>query len=330
MFLSKVDFNMGVKRHPRRARVPPAGDVLPRAPGKDHWSIPDCFVPVGRASLVQAFTQPHYSMGMHTHDFYEVNLVLTGRGRHYVQEQALDTVPGDVFVIPPEVSHGYRQEHDLDVFHLLLHPMFVQRHLAELRGLPGFLMLFTVEPYFRRQAGFRYGLHLDGDAFVHARQIMELLNQEQVANRPGRDLILESLTLYELAFLCRAYSAQLPAGLAAGHEQAHPQWRAIQNVFALVEQRFQERLTLDDLAQAAHMQRHYFCRFFHAATAMTPMKFLLQHRLQKARDLLRDTTLSITDVGTRAGFSDNAHFSRVFTAWQGQSPLRFRATAQGR
>ena len=321
---------MILKRHPRRSRVPPANDVLPPANGKDHWSVPDLFVPLGRVALVQAFIFPHYAIGMHTHDFFEINLVLTGQGRHYVQAQALDTASGDVFVIPPHVSHGYRQEHDMDVFHLLLHPVFVQRHLAELRSLPGFLMLFTVEPYFRQQVGFRYGLRLDGDALVHARQIMELLITEHVANRPGRDLVLESLTLYWLAFLCRAYSAQLPAGTAADLGQAHPQWRAIQNVFALVEQRFQERLTLDDLAQAAHMQRHYFCRFFHAATGMTPMKFLMQHRLQQARDLLRDTTLSVTAVGTQAGFYDTAHFSRTFTAWQGLSPFRFRAASQSR
>ncbi len=316
--------------HSRRSPASPARDTLPPAIGKDHWSVADCFVPLGRAALVQPFIQPHYAMGMHTHDFIEVNLVLTGRGRHYAQAHALGTSPGDVFVIPPHVSHGYRQENAMDVFHLLLHPLFVQRHLAELRSLPGFLMLFTVEPYFRQQADFRYGLHLDGDAFAHARQIQELLVVEHVANGPGRDLVLESLTLYWLAFLCRAYSAQLPAGAAADIGQTHPQWRAVHNVFALVEQRFQERLTLDDLAQAAHMQRHYFCRFFRAATGMPPMAFLMQHRLQTARDLLRDTTLSVTEVGTRTGFYDTAHFSRTFTAWQGQSPFRFRAASQSR
>ena len=56
----------------------------------------------------------------------------------------------------------------------------------------------------------------------------------------------------------------------------------------------------------------------------------MKHRLQKARDLLRDTTLSVTAVGTQAGFYDTAHFSRTFTAWQGQSPIRFRAASQSR
>jgi len=315
---------------PSRSPTPSVADALPRAAGKDHWTVADCFVPIGRAALVQPFIQSHYAMDMHTHDFTEVNMVLAGRGRHYVQTQSLATTPGDVFVIPPQVSHGYRQDNALDVFHLLLHPLFVQRHLAELRGLPGFLMLFTVEPYFRRQAGFRYGLHLDGDAFTHARQMQDLLIAEHVANRPDRDLVLESLTLYWLAFICRTYSAQLPAAAVFDISQVNPQWRAIQNVFALVEQRFQERLTLDDLAQAAHMQRHYFCRFFHAATGMTPMKFLMLHRLQKARALLRDTTLSVTEIGIRSGFYDSAHFTHAFSAWQGQSPVRFRAASQGR
>ena len=302
-----------------------ARDTLPRAEGKDHWSVPDCFAPLGRPPPVCPFIHRHYAIGMHTHDFIEVNLVLSGRGRHHVQAQALDTAAGDVFVIPPQVSHGYQQEENLDVFHLLVHPLFVQRHQAELRGLPGFLMLFTVEPYFRRQAGFRYGLHLDGDAFTQARQIQDLLLAEGAGSGPGRDLALDALALYWLVFLCQAYSAQLPVGAVTGIGQAAPQqWQAVHNVFALVEQRFREHLTLDDLARAAHMQRNYFCRFFRAATGMTPMAFLMQHRLQAARDLLRDTSLSVTEIGMRTGFYDTAHLSRAFTAWQGQSPTRFR------
>jgi AraC-like DNA-binding protein len=299
--------------------------TLPPAEGKDHWSVPDCFAPLGRPPPVCPFIHRHYAIGMHTHDFIEVNLVLSGRGRHHVQAQALDTAAGDVFVIPPQVSHGYQQEENLDVFHLLVHPLFVQRHQAELRGLPGFLMLFTVEPYFRQQAGFRYGLHLDGDAFTQARQIQDLLLVEGAGHGPGRDLALDALALYWLVFLCQAYSAQLPVGAVTGIGQAAPQqWQAVHNVFALVEQRFREHLTLDDLARAAHMQRNYFCRFFRAATGLTPMVFLMQHRLQAARDLLRDTTLNVTEIGVRTGFYDTAHLSRAFTAWQGQSPTRFR------
>ena len=320
---------MALRQRPRRPQASPAGDTLPRAAGKDHWSVPDCFTPAVRPPPVRPFIHRQYAIGMHTHDFIEVNLVLAGRGRHYVQAHALDTAAGDVFVIPPQVSHGYQQKEKLDVFHLLVHPLFVQRHVAELRGLPGFLMLFTVEPYFRRQAGFRYGLHLDGEAFARARQIQDLLLAEDAATGPGRDLALDSLALYWLGFLCRAYSAQLPAGTVAGIGQAHPQWRAVHHVFALVEQRFRERLTLGDLAQAAHMQRHYFCRFFRAATGMTPMAFLMQHRLQAARDRLRDSTLSVTEVGAQTGFYDTAHFSRAFAAWQGQSPARFRAACRG-
>lgn len=295
---------------------------LANEPGKDHWSVRDVFRPVPQP--VCAFVHRNYHIGMHTHDFIEVNVVLAGRGRHYMQEHAFETAAGDVFVIPPEVSHGYEQEEALDVFHLLLHPLFVQRHGLTLQGLPGFMLLFTVEPYVRRETGFRYGLHLEGEAFRTVAELQGLLAGEAGRDGADRDVAVESLTLYLLTFLCRCYAAERPVAAAEEPPEQHPHWRVVQAVMELVARRFQERLMLADLAQAAHLQRNHFCRVFHAATGLTPMDYLQQHRIQVARRLLRETDLSVTAIGLQTGFCDTAHFSRQFSRLVGISPARYR------
>lgn len=308
-----------------KAREQPSQRLGPE-PGKDHWAVRDVFHPVPQP--VRAFVHRNYQIGMHTHDFIEVNLVLRGRGRHHLQEHAFATSMGDVFVIPPTVPHGYEQEEALDVLHLLLHPLFVQRHGPALRALPGFLLLFTVEPYFRRETGCRYGLHLEGAAFEQATTLGQMLIAEAEREAADRDTAVDALTVYLLASLCRAYVAQRQAAgeapTPAGAPESHPHWRALQAVFELVGHRYRERLTLADLAAAAHMQRHYFCRMFRAATGMTPMDYLQQHRIQVAQLLLRETDTAVGEIALQTGFCDSAHFSRQFSRVAGLSPARYR------
>ena len=54
-------------------------DTLPLENGKNHWYYTDAFQPANRG-LIQSFIHFNYNIGMHTHDFWELNIVLNGTG----------------------------------------------------------------------------------------------------------------------------------------------------------------------------------------------------------------------------------------------------------
>ena len=60
-----------------------------------------------------------YPINMHSHNFYEINIVVEGNGVHYIEDNLCLAKPGDVFAIPPKNRHGYWSENDLNIFHLL-------------------------------------------------------------------------------------------------------------------------------------------------------------------------------------------------------------------
>lgn len=296
---------------------------LQREPDKDHWSVADCFK--GGTPPAVVFTHRDYQIGMHTHEFIEVNIVTKGCGRHHMEGNELDTVSGDVFVIPPKVEHGYVNEGELDVFHLLLHPLFIQRHSERLSGLPGYLMLFTVEPYFRRRGGFRHGMRLEGKDFETAKWVAALLEGERGLTGVGREWAVESLACYLTIHLCRCYASSMRvSGEDSELEARHPHWRAVRMVMELVERRPTKMLSLDDLAKAACMQKNYFCRVFRSATGMTPMEYVQRERIREAQRLLLGGGLSVSEVGDSLGFFDTAHFSKVFSRIVGVPPTRYR------
>jgi AraC-like DNA-binding protein len=85
------------------------------------------------------------------------------------------------------------------------------------------------------------------------------------------------------------------------------------NSFALVE-----------LAQLASMSRYQLIRAFRAVTGMTPHAWQLNQRINLARERIRAGD-STSDVAYHLGFADQAHFQRVFKAYAGVTPGRFRA-----
>lgn len=114
------------------------------------------------------------------------------------------------------------------------------------------------------------------------------------------------------------------AGLPDTRTETLPAWR-LRRVLALVEERLAERLTLDDLAGAAGLSRFHFGRAFREATGQTPIAFLQERRLDRARDLLRGTRLPVGEVARRAGFGSASRFGEVFRRETGTTPARWRA-----
>lgn len=73
-----------------------------------------------------------------------------------------------------------------------------------------------------------------------------------------------------------------------------------------------------------------FSRSFRAATGLSPSEWLLKHRVQRARDLLRTTDLPLVDVAFRSGFADQSHFTRAFSKIQGVPPGAWRRSERRR
>ena len=82
---------------------------------------------------------------------------------------------------------------------------------------------------------------------------------------------------------------------------------------------------LSQLAAIAGMSPHYFSELFKQSTGHTPHSYILQQRIERAKQSLRDPRRSILDAGLDAGFQNASHFARMFRKIEGTSPSRFRA-----
>lgn len=88
--------------------------------------------------------------------------------------------------------------------------------------------------------------------------------------------------------------------------------------------RYTENITIDALADEAHVSKYYLCRLFRASTGMSIVQYLNEQRLTTARRLLAQTTQPITDIAQNCGFGSPSHFCALFHEREGMTPRDFR------
>lgn len=86
-------------------------------------------------------------------------------------------------------------------------------------------------------------------------------------------------------------------------------------------------LCVKDLAEIAGVSLSHFIRTFHQTTGVPPHQYLLRTRLNRAKELLRQTRHSIADIARMTGFSGQSHFTKHFGRFAGVTPRRYRLMA---
>jgi len=85
-----------------------------------------------------------------------------------------------------------------------------------------------------------------------------------------------------------------------------------------------DQLSLESLAQESGYSRVHFMRMFRAATGRSPHNYLMNLRIERARELLSNPALSLTDIALDCGFSSHSHLTRVFRQFLGVTPSEYR------
>jgi len=104
----------------------------------------------------------------------------------------------------------------------------------------------------------------------------------------------------------------------------------LQRTIAYILAHLELPLPLVELAAVAQMSPAYFARLFKGATGQTPHQYVLRCRMERAKHLLTETTLSLHAIGARVGYADHSHFTALFRQSVAITPKAYRdATARG-
>ncbi|MCL6633215.1 MAG: bifunctional transcriptional activator/DNA repair enzyme AdaA [Alicyclobacillus herbarius] len=104
-----------------------------------------------------------------------------------------------------------------------------------------------------------------------------------------------------------------------------PDEELVQSAIEIMEQRYQDPLTLDTLARELAISPYHLHRIFKRLTGTTPADYVLDKRLRVAKEALRNERYrTVTDIAMGVGFRSTSHFSTVFRKETGYSPSDYR------
>ncbi len=99
---------------------------------------------------------------------------------------------------------------------------------------------------------------------------------------------------------------------------------SIKQVIEHIHQHYQSRLTLDELAKIAGLNRSYLSRSFHRITGYTVMEYINHTRCEKAKNLLTKNDMKIEEIALLCGFENTSYFYRTFYKITGMRPKEYR------
>ena len=122
-----------------------------------------------------------------------------------------------------------------------------------------------------------------------------------------------SLCLEQIIYLLRDDSQEAAAG---------PVDQALDNILELIRRDPSRRWTVAELADRSALSRAQFTRRFIAHVGIPPGRFVIRARVERAKQLLTETDMTVTQVASTLGYTEVAHFSRQFKRQVGHSPRR--------
>jgi AraC family transcriptional regulator len=249
------------------------------------------------------------------------HVVMVNVGRPYRMEERLGGrayrtfgVKGDVAIIPAGTPAEFRSlepgRQTVESFAMSLDPAFVRR-IAE--GA-------EVDPDGIELAG------VLGGRDPEIEKIGLSLLSELRGGGPLGGVYADSLaTLLVVRLLRGHYSlGRRSAGRMEGRPNTGLSGAALRRVTDYVEENLAQNLTLESIADVAHMSPFHFSRVFKLSTGLSPHQYVLRRRIEKAKGLLAGSDLPLHEVADLSGFTDQSHLARHFRRQLDTTPRSFR------
>jgi AraC-like DNA-binding protein len=100
---------------------------------------------------------------------------------------------------------------------------------------------------------------------------------------------------------------------------------SLNRVIQKIEDELTEAISLNDLAKVAGLSVPHFCRAFKQSFGHPPYEFIIRRRIERAKEYLRGSDMTVTEIALSCGFSSSSHFSNTFRREAATSPLEYRA-----
>ena len=249
----------------------------------------------------------------HTHNFIEIVYTLDGKGIHRVDGQEYRIKGGDVLVINYHKKHAIAPAEQLRYVDIMLKPEYLS---DTLRGTDDIFLLLRLSDFVDLSSLIikeNLHLHFEGEERKKLDFLIGWIEEEQSNAAPASGMILHAALSMILSLLFRKMSEDQTAKLAVN-----------EYLLAYVEKNCCNHMLIHEIAQKCGYTPEHFSRIFKKYTGKSPVSYIMECRINKAKELLLKTDQSVESILFECGFSNRTAFFKKFFEFVGATPLQFR------
>jgi AraC-like DNA-binding protein len=241
----------------------------------------------------------------HWHEELMIFYIEKGSAVIHCNSQSIPVSTGDLVVINCNDIHYVENCCDrLAESYILIDFAFLLSHKDDL------CQTNCINPLLQNRIRFQNKIENDGELIS---QVLELISEYE-QKRQGYELWIKAGLYRILVLLMRRHSVPVT------DEIKNRQHHQLRSVLKYIDEHYDQKITLKDLAAIANISPHHLCRLFKSITGMPPVAYVNYLRINAAMKLLQQHHLPIAEVALTVGFNDSNYFSRLFKKYKNISP----------
>tara|TARA_R110001632_G_scaffold56592_7_gene138540 strand:+ start:1051 stop:1893 length:843 start_codon:yes stop_codon:yes gene_type:complete len=267
--------------------------------------------PKNEALIYQEDRQKIFYGQLHQHQEIQISLVVKGSGSFVVADTINEYQEGDILVIGEYLPHVFKSDSDKSDESIMCSLFFKKdsfgKHFFELTDMA------ETKEFFK---GSEYGLKVLSKKQKITKQFNKLSHQNKIER---------VATLLKILNLISTAESTPLSSFVYKKRYTDDEGKRMNDVFEYAMEKFYEPITLEEIADKAHMNKNSFCRYFKKRTNKTFFQFLIEIRIENACKLITSSPdLSIAMISEQCGFGTIANFNRKFKEIKGLTPSDYR------
>jgi AraC-like DNA-binding protein len=278
------------------------------------------FLPV-IVKTIERIHDASWSMEPNIHEYYEMVYMKKGDAVFEIAGQPVPIGPNDIIIIKPRQPHKFIVKSKDECVFIVLNFKFVNQMNSDFSevSLHDFL---------------NFVLNKEAGAFIKLKvsqknEIITLLNRilrERENHDIGSDFLNHLLVLELFVLISRALKMEWESSIK---DKSPKLKELIQISSKFINNNFERDISLTDIAKYVFLSPSYFTRAFKEEIGVSPINYLLTVRVKRAKELLSETSMKISDIALSVGFSNQQRFNEIFKKYAKVTPLNYRKQAGG-